>query len=662
MCGIVGFIDLKCETSRLDLSIQAERMALTLAHRGPDSGGVWVDPSCGIALAHRRLSIIDLSPLGNQPMKSADARYVITYNGELYNFQQLRRELEDTYPFRGESDTEVILASFERWGITKALEHFNGMFAIAVWDSKSRQLWLCRDRMGEKPLYYGWSGKHFFFASELKALSAHYAFRGDIDRNALKLYMRHNCVPAPSSIYSGILKLRPGHVLSVDFLTGAGRPEPYWELGRFVGGSSKTHMSTEDAVDETARLLTDAVKLRMLADVPVGAFLSGGIDSSLVVALMQSQSSSPIRTFTIGFRDQSYDEAQSAATVGRYLGTQHTELYVTPAEALEIIPTLPCVYDEPFADSSQIPTLLVAQLAKQHVTVGLSGDGGDELFGGYNRHVWTERIWNRFAWMPARVKQFVGGSIRLLSSETWDDFFNVSDILFHVASTHRNAGMKLYKLADLLRSQSLEATYTLNTSHWTDPSLVVLGGDSEMRCWADPSDKQISFTEQMMYMDAMSYLPDDILTKVDRASMAVSLEARVPFLDHRLVEFACLLPLELKIRNGRGKWLLRELLFRHVPREIVDRPKAGFGIPLDDWLRGPLRDWSESLISTERLEREGFFKAAPIRHMWAEHLAGRGCWQYHLWDVLMFQAWLDAHLHTAQNQREFVGHTNPTAN
>ena len=651
MCGIAGFIDLRRQTPSDDLRALATRMSDTLRHRGPDSEGVWVDATAGIALGHRRLAIIDLSATGNQPMVSGSGRFVIVYNGELYNFRELRQQFGQSsdcpVTFRGLADTEVMLACFDRWGVKAALPRFNGMFAFAVWDRQEHILHLSRDRMGEKPLYYGWVGETFLFGSELKALCAHPEFHGEINRDALMLYMRHNCVPAPDSIYRGICKLPPGNLLSLPREHAAHvMPVPYWSLGEAVArGNAKPFLGTaEEAVNQLDALLRDAIRIRMLADVPLGGFLSGGVDSSTVAALMQAQSSRPVRTFTIGNHESAYDEARFAAAVARHLGTEHTELYITPAEALSVIPRLPTMYDEPFADSSQIPTFLVSQMARQYVTVGLSGDGGDELFGGYNRHVWSNRIWDAVGWLPPAARSLLAGAIRSLTPQVWDKLLGICAPLLPSRARQRTPGLKLHKIAEMLPVKNRGALYLRHTSHWADPGDVVIGGtEAEDRADGQDLQEQLSdFIQQMMFLDTVTYLPDDILAKVDRASMAVSLEARVPFLDHRVVEFAWSLPLALKISHGQGKWLLRELLYRYVPRDLIDRPKTGFGIPIEAWLRGPLRDWAEALLDEQRLKIEGFFNPAPIRKIWAAHLSGQGSWQYHLWDVLMFQAWLEA--------------------
>jgi asparagine synthase (glutamine-hydrolysing) len=649
MCGIAGFVDLRRRTSSEELRIVAKRMADTLRHRGPDSEGVWVDAAAGVALGHRRLAIIDLSPTGDQPMVSGKGRFVIIYNGELYNFKELRHELESCgdvpVTFRGSADTEVMLACFDRWGVEVSLPRFNGMFAFAVWDRQERILHLSRDRMGEKPLYYGWLGETFFFGSELKALRAHPKFRAEINRDALMLYMRHNCVPAPHSIYRGIYKLPPGNLISLTSENARDvKPVPYWSLQEaVVGGTAKPFVGTaEEAIDQLDTLLRDAIRIRMLADVPLGGFLSGGVDSSIITALMQAQSARPVKTFTIGLRESAYDEAQSAAAVARHLGTDHTELYVTAAEALSVIPKLPRMYDEPFADSSQIPTFLVCQMARQHVTVGLSGDGGDELFGGYNRHVWSNRIWDAVGWLSPSVRSVLSGALRSVAPESWDKLWSICAPLLPESAKHRNPGLKLHKIADMLPVKDRESLYLRHSSHWADPADVVIAGtEPDHESVRNELAQLPDFIHQMMFLDTITYLPDDILTKVDRASMAVSLETRVPFLDPRVVDFAWSLPLSMKVRGGQGKWLLRQLLYRYVPQELIDRPKAGFGIPVETWLRGPLRDWAEALLDERRLQLEGFFNPAPIRKIWSAHLAGRGLWQYHLWDVLMFQAWLE---------------------
>jgi asparagine synthase (glutamine-hydrolysing) len=646
MCGIAGYIDARRQARREDLRATALRMVKTLVHRGPDDEGVWLDDRVGIALGHRRLSIIDLSPAGHQPMMSATGRFVIVFNGEIYNFQELQRELGGSYSFRGHSDTEVMLACLERWGVEASLGRWNGMFAFAIWDYQERILWLGRDRLGEKPLYYGWLGGTFVFASELKALRAHPAFRADVNRDALALYLRHNCVPAPHSIYRGVYKLLPGHTLCVSADAGEEvKPRPYWSLRQVAErGVKDSFRGTErEAVEQLENLLRDAVKIRMVADVPLGVFLSGGIDSSTIAALMQAQSTLPVRTFSIGLAEKDGNEAKDAAAVARHLGTEHRELYVTAEEAREVIPRLPDIYDEPFSDSSQVPTYALARLARAHVTVALSGDGGDEVFGGYNRHVWGKRLGGAIKWVPRPMRDALAMIVSSVSPHQWDSLYGLCEPFLPANLKQRGPGQKLHKLSGVITSRNAYSAYVGLASHWTEPTAVVPGSREPMTILNSEEGRVElpTLVEQMICLDAVTYLPDDILTKVDRATMAVSLEARVPYLDHRVVEFAWKLPLSMKLRKSKGKAILRGVLHRHVPAELVERPKAGFGIPLDVWLREPLRDWAEALLDERRLRSEGFFNAVPIRRIWEAHLSGHGAWQCHLWDILMFQSWLD---------------------
>lgn len=638
MCGIAGFLAPSARDAGPELEAAVRRMADCLSHRGPDDAGAWVDPAAGFAMGHRRLSILDLSETGHQPMHSSCGRYVIALNGEIYNHRQLRRELAAKW--RGTSDTEVLLAAISAWGLERTLERCNGMFAFALWDRKDRTLWLTRDRLGEKPLYYGRAQGTFVFASGMNALRAHPSLRPVIDRDALALYLRFGYVPAPHSIYQGIRKLEPGMLLRLR----PGDSEPtlrrYWDpllvarrcsAERFPGSDS-------EAVARLDELLRDAVKLRMEADVPLGAFLSGGIDSSTVVALMQAQSARPVKTFTIGFREADYDEAAQARAVARHLCTEHTELTVTPLEAMRVIPSLPTVYDEPFADSSQIPTALVSALARRDVTVSLSGDGGDELFGGYNRYSWGRSIWSAVGWLPTSLRGLLCSSLTAIPPALWDRAFRAAGGVLPKRFHQRTAGDRVHKLAGVLDSPSSDAFYDRLVSLWQEPAAVVRGG-TEPRQALGGLPRDVS--ERMMIRDATGYLPDDILVKLDRAAMGVSLEARVPLLDPRVFEFAWSLPLKLKLRGGQGKWALRQVLYRYVPPALVERPKAGFGVPIGAWLRGELRPWAEDLLSEGRLQREGFFDPAPIRGLWQEHHSGRRNWQNQLWAVLMFQAWLD---------------------
>jgi len=642
MCGIAGILGY----GGTDGGQAVLPMVEAIRYRGPDDTGVWCDNQAGIALGHARLSILDLSATGHQPMLSADGRYVVSYNGEIYNFAELRKELESYGTvFRGHSDTEVLLEAISRWGLDVAVKRFNGMFVFALWDRETRMLSLGRDRLGEKPLYYGWAGTTFLFASELKALNAHPAFRPEIDRDALLLLLRYNYVPAPHAIYQGIHKLPAGTLLTVQAAPASPKPVPvpYWSLRTAVerGEANPFIGSDEEAIVQLDRLLSDSVALRMVADVPLGAFLSGGLDSSTVVALMQAHSRRPVKTFTIGFHETAYDEAHHAEGVARYLGTEHTQLYVTPAQARAVIARLPALYDEPFADVSQIPTFLVSQLARREVTVGLSGDGGDEIFGGYNRYFWGHRIWRGIAWMPAAMRTAASRALNSVSPGRWDALFGAARMCLPRSVRVQHPGDKLQKLAGLLTADSPRSLHGGLVSIWRDPEQVVLGA-TEPATIVNSSDRWLGsrdFREAMMFWDTATYLPDDILVKVDRASMGVSLETRLPILDHRIVEFAWRLPLSMKIRYGRGKWLLQRVLDKYVPAGLIDRPKMGFGVPIDSWLRGPLRDWCEALLDERRLRAEGFFDPGPIREKWAEHLSGRRNWQYPLWGVLMFQMW-----------------------
>jgi asparagine synthase (glutamine-hydrolysing) len=661
MCGISGFLDTSRRHNTRELEETALEMANTLRHRGPDDVGAWADGEAGIALGHRRLSILDLSSLGHQPMRSACGRYVVSFNGEIYNFRALRRELEELgCSFRGHSDTEVMLTCFSQWGVHQAVKRLNGMFAFALWDRQERLLHLSRDRFGEKPLYYGWMGKTFLFASELKALRAHPDFVKEVDRNVLALYLRHNYIPAPYSIYRGIAKVLPGTLATISTANADRSPKvtSYWSARTAAEhGIMNPFAGTEtEAVARLDELLRDAVKLRMESDVPLGAFLSGGVDSSIIVALMQAQSERPVQTFSIGFHEAMYNEAHHAKAVARHLGTTHTELYVTPEEAMAIIPRLPTLYDEPFSDSSQIPTFLVAQLARRNVTVSLSGDAGDELFGGYTTYLWGARIWARLQSMPRAVRMLTARGLNLVPEKSWETLFRMSERFLPGSLRGRNLAHKFEKALHLLASDRPEAMYLLLVSHWSYPASLVIGASEPLTTltdrtqWLDSS----AVIQRMMYTDSKMYLPDDILVKVDRASMGVGLEARVPLLDHRVFEFAWQLPLSMKVREGRGKWILRQLLNRYVPATLVDRPKMGFGVPIGSWLRGPLREWADALLDEKRLKDQGFFHPKPIRDKWSEHLHGHGNWEYLLWDVLMFQAWLEQERETVYKHSECV--------
>ena len=649
MCGIAGTWDRR---GRRDEEVHADlaAMSATLAHRGPDDEGAYV--SEGLGLGHRRLAVIDCSPTGHQPMASAGGRFVVVSNSEVYNYLELRDELRgEGYEFRGTSDTEVLVAGFERWGVDRTLTRANGMFALAVWDAAERVLHLGRDRFGEKPLYYGWAGATFLFASELAALRAHPGFAADLDRDALALYFRHNCIPAPWSVYHGVRKLLPGTTVRLRLSDGPGtlpEPVPFWSLATVAeagqaarGGIGSAPGDTGHELDE---ILGTAVGIRLRSDVPVGAFLSGGIDSSLIVALMQAKGGAKVRTFTIAFEDAAFDESRQAAAVAAHLGTEHCEMVVTAADALGIIPELPHLYDEPFADSSQVPQAILARLTRRHVTVALSGDGGDELFGGYNRYGFAAQLWPTIGRVPRPLRRAAARAISAVPSRRWDALFDRAGPLLPQRLRVRMPGTKIGKLARVLPAAGLEDAYRLLASHLDDPAVLVLGA-SEPPTVLTTAERWPVLEhpiERMLYLDTVTYLPDDILTKVDRATMAVNLESRLPFLDPSVAAFAWRLPFEQKVQRGVGKWVLRRLLERYVPTELFERPKAGFGIPVGDWLRGPLRPWAEDLLGAELLERQGLLDSGRVRAMWRDHLSGRADWPYELWDVLMLQAWLEA--------------------
>jgi asparagine synthase (glutamine-hydrolysing) len=633
-------------------------MTGALAHRGPDADGHWFDSAAGIALGHRRLSIIDLSAAGAQPMISRSGRYVIVFNGEIYNHNDIRKQLETdgkTLSWLGHSDTETLLAAIEAWGLEKTLQNCTGMFAIALWDRTDRKLSLARDRIGEKPLYYGLQNRTFMFGSELKAIRLAPGFRGEIDRDVLALYFQFNAVPDPYCIYRGFHKLRPGCILSIDVsqLRNGTVPEvqPYWSLADVCrSGINSPFIGTDaEAVAKLEKLIAQSIAEQSIADVPLGAFLSGGVDSSAIVAMMQAQSNHRVKTFTIGFTEDAYNEAEHAKAVALHLGTDHHELYVSPQQALDVIPKLPHMYCEPFADSSQIPTFLVSQLARQHVTVSLSGDAGDELFGGYNRYQTAEDYWRRISRTPAPIRGLLVAGIRSLSVEQWNQL--IAAVRWVLPSKLKNYanGKRAHVLAELMSQQDIGNFYRQLVTHWRlDSGLVNYQRELPSvysNCAVLPVD--IDGKQRLMAKDILGYLCTDILVKVDRAAMATSLETRVPLLDPRIVEFSQSLPLHLKMRGGQTKWILRELLYKHVPRKLIERPKMGFGVPIGPWLRGPLRDWAENLLSVEKLSEQGLINPDPVRDKWFQHLAGSHNWEYLLWDVLMFQAWLDDQMLTA---------------
>lgn len=647
MCGIIGFISiLQVENSSAEFASVGMRMVRAIRHRGPDDEGVWYQEGSRVLLGHARLAIQDLSAFGHQPMISASGKYVIVFNGEIYNHLDLRSELYG-FKWRGHSDTETLLAAFEAWGVEKTLKALVGMFSIAIWDMYEEKLVLARDRMGEKPMYYGLVGEGqnaaFVFASELKAIKEHPSFTPKIDRDALSLFMRHCYVPTPYCIYQGIKKLEAGSFLVYDAKSNINSIYKYWDFDCIANREKRDLYSgsEQDAVEDLGVLLSKTIKNQMASDVPLGAFLSGGVDSSTIVALMQNLSSKPIQTFTIGFDNKDFNEADYAKAVASHLSTDHTELYVTPKQALDVIPTLPLSYDEPFADSSQIPTYLVSKLARQKVKVSLSGDGGDELFAGYNRYVLAENTWNRISKVPKKLRNLFSNCVTGISPSLINNSFRPFLPIFPQSLRQKNIGDKLHKAAGVLGSNDIDELY-LSLVSQCDPSEYVINADEPHTCLRGKPMPlpNLDPIQRMMYLDTITYLPDDILVKVDRATMANSLEARVPFLDHRVVEFAWTLPQSYKLKNGVGKWVLRELLYKYVPKTLIERPKMGFGVPIDSWLRLELREWAENLLDENRLELEGYFYPAAIRKKWEEHLSGKRNWQYLLWNVLMFQSWL----------------------
>ena len=647
MCGLAGYLTAADVDGPL-----LRRMAGAIAHRGPDDEGHWRDGEAGVGLAHRRLAIVDLSPQGHQPMRSADGRWQIVFNGEIYNHRTMRRALEregaaPADGWRGASDTETLLQAIAAWGLQRALEESAGMFALALWDRRERLLHLARDRFGEKPLYYGWAGGDFLFASELKAMRCHPEFRGEIDRGALALFAARGYVPAPATIYRRIYKLEPGCILTVSRAAvgaavdrapvegngGSGlQLRRYWSYREVVArGLAEPIADAAECLDRLDEVLGRAIAEQAVADVPVGAFLSGGIDSSAVVALYQRHSAAPVRTYTIGFDEADFDEAAHARAVAKRLGTVHHEHRVGPAEARDVIPLLPDIYDEPFADSSQIPTFLVSRFARADVTVALTGDGGDELFGGYHRHLAGPRLWRLLARVPRPIRA-LGGPLARFPSSVWQGL---------LPGPRAHAGAKIAKALQVAATaRSLDDVYGSFTDEWRFQQPPVLGTSGAAAF--DPGTLAgAPDAVRLMYADALSYLPGDILAKVDRAAMAVSLETRVPFLDHRVAELAARIPLEFKISGGEGKWILRELLARQLPRTLFDRPKAGFAVPVGEWIKGPLRPWAEALLDPAKMRSEGYFDVEVVQRRWRNHLSGRRNSTAAIWAVLMFQAWLD---------------------
>jgi len=648
MCGIVGFYSSNYHEVD-DLYQIIWNMTESLEHRGPDDKGVWKDSELNMFMGHRRLSILDLTDAGHQPMYSRCKRYIIILNGEIYNHVELRKKLNKSSEWRGSSDTETIIECIAEWGVEKTLNDLEGMFSIALWDLTNKKLYLARDPFGEKPLYYGWQGNNFFFGSELKSLKVHPQFISNLDRNSLALYFRHNCIPSPYSIYEGINKLIPGSYLTLDFKdigkAKSAKPTPFWQLNDAIRFSKENAFqgTAEEAIEEVEFQLNKSVKQQMLSDVPLGAFLSGGIDSSTIVALMQKNSMDPVKTFTIGFDNNDFDEAIYAKEVAKHLGTDHTELYLSPDDAMSVIPSLSSMYCEPFSDSSQIPTYLVSKLASESVVVSLSGDGGDEIFGGYNRYTEGQKVWSNFNKLPKSIRHTSGALLTSFSPRIWDRAFSTAKYLLPRKFRFTSPGDKAHKLAEVLYQDTQEEFYKTLCSHWKDPENIVLNSKEYPTLLTNETGwlGSNNFIENMMAMDTNTYLADDILVKVDRAAMACSLETRIPMLSKNVVQSAWSLPLDLKIRDGVGKWPLRQVLYKHVPKDLIERPKQGFGMPLGDWLRGPLHEWASDLLNKENLTNSGYINPEPVMKLWDEHSKGERNWQYQLWDVLMFETWLN---------------------
>lgn len=639
MCGFTGYFN----SSLFEPSI-LQNMGDAIAHRGPDANGIWYDNSVGIGVCHRRLSIIDLSEAGSQPMTSKSRKYVIAFNGEIYNYKELKKELSNQFDIQwnGHSDTEVILEAFELWGIDKTITKLIGMFAIFLFSKEDRKIFLIRDRAGEKPLYFGWQKQTLFFGSELKSFIQNPFFEKEICTEALADFFQYNYVPSDKCIFKGIKKLKPGFYYELDLDSKKASEKQYWSLFdskiKSIGSNNPN-----DIVNSLDHLLKEVISDQLITDVPLGAFLSGGVDSSTIVAIMQQISEKPVKTFSIGFTDPDFDEAIFAKQVAQHLGTDHTELYLESNDALSVIPDLPNIYDEPFSDSSQIPTFLVSKLAKTKVTVSLSGDAGDELFGGYNRYLMASNSWGKLSKFPQSLRKISGKIMLSQSSETWDEVYKKIKYFLPEKFELTNFGDKIHKAAKIIDSKDISSIYRGLISHWNPNEII-----SESIKYTESNlfnfNGNYSEIENMMNWDFLTYLPDDILVKVDRAAMSNSLETRVPLLDHRIIEFAHQLPFEYKIQKGKGKWILREVLYKYVPKELIERPKRGFGIPLDSWLRGPLKEWTYSVLSKENLEKHNLLNIRSIELKLDEHMSGKRNWQYLIWDVLMFQSWYNKYI------------------
>ena len=644
MCGFAGYLT-KCNSRNHDSKNILNNMGNVIAHRGPDDSGIWYDNNYkAIGFVHRRLSIQDLSVAGQQPMHSRSGRYIIVFNGEIYNHLLLRKSLKINVPWNGRSDTETLLACIELYGIKKTLKKLIGMFSFAIWDVKHKRLTLARDRMGEKPLYYGFQNGTFLFGSDLISLKQHPDFVGEIRRKSIALFMRFGYIPCPYSIYNNIFKLPPGSFINIERDVANPQPEFYWNFKEIVKSNNLeiNNLEYDIAVNNLEIALGDSIERQMISDVPLGAFLSGGIDSSSIVALAQLRSSNQVKTFSIGYDDKHYNEAEHAKLIANHLGTDHTDLYVTPKDTISVIPEIPKIYSEPFADPSQIPMFLLSKMTKDYVTVALSGDGGDELFGGYNRHLFTNQYWGAISKLPSSMKWLITNTIKSLSPNHWNKVFMYFNYFMPKKFHHQNMGLKLYKISKAIRSDSIDDLYTSLISRWDNPEGLVLGIEKDKTLYEPLIDEFILCDDvsKMMAMDTVGYLSDDILCKVDRASMFASLESRNPFLDHNIVEFAAKLPLNYKIKNGIGKSVLRDVLYKHVPKKLIDRPKMGFDIPIGDWLRGSLKKWANDLLDEKKIREDGYFNAELVRKIWFEHQSGSNNMEHKLWPVLMFQSWL----------------------